>query len=230
VVAWLDLPQLEGLAPPAELPVRLVLGPRRAVRAVTLQRTGDAPGRYRVSLRFDLGSPGAVHDPAARYRLPFGGERPRALHQGPGGAQSHTGDLEHAFDFALPVGTPVLAARAGTVVQVQDGFGPGGLAREQLARANHVIVGHADGTLASYVHLRAGVPVRVGQPVEGGERLGLSGESGLASGPHLHFHVWKRGRGGGERSLPVDFVGADGAPLVLETGGLYGPSPERRDP
>ncbi len=133
-------------------------------------------------------------DPAARprdhlYQLPFADSRIR-IDQAFGGTSSHH-DAEngYAVDFALPRGTPVLAARAGTVMQVVDGHPEAGPAPVRGAPANLVRILHEDGSMAVYGHLQAGIVVRQGQRVEAGQHLGASGNSGYSTAPHLHFVV-----------------------------------------
>ncbi|MBX7473403.1 MULTISPECIES: M23 family metallopeptidase [unclassified Streptomyces] len=86
-------------------------------------------------------------------------------------------------DFAVPNGTPVLAAHAGTVVKA----GPVG-AGDGPAYGNAVVVRHANNTYSQYAHLSK-INVRVGQSVGTGERIALSGNTGNSSGPHLHFEI-----------------------------------------
>ncbi|HCT27461.1 MAG TPA: M23 family peptidase, partial [Stenotrophomonas sp.] len=109
-----------------------------------------------------------------------------------------------AVDFALPEGTLVLAAREGTVMQIQDGFRGNGQDRERDGgRANFIRVLHSDGSMALYGHLQAGgMRVRRGQAVGAGQPIGLSGNSGYSSAPHLHFVV-QVNRGMGLRSVPT---------------------------
>jgi murein DD-endopeptidase MepM/ murein hydrolase activator NlpD len=112
--------------------------------------------------------------------------------QGFGGAWSHDDEQNHyAVDFVAPIGTPVFAARDGTVMQVESDFDKAGLNAEKYGgRANYVRIVHDDGTMALYAHLReGGVLVRVGQRVAKGQQIGLSGNTGFTSGPHLHFAV-----------------------------------------
>ena len=120
---------------------------------------------------------------------------------------THKDELRYAYDFLLPIGTPVLAARAGEVVAAVDWFGRGGRSKEHKAKANYVALRHAPGLYSRYYHLaRASVRVRVGQRVEAGELIGCSGNSGFSSAPHLHFDVCD--------VLPVEtstFALADGA-------------------
>ncbi|MEV6725428.1 M23 family metallopeptidase [Streptomyces xanthochromogenes] len=86
-------------------------------------------------------------------------------------------------DFAVPTGTSVLAAHAGTVVKA----GPIG-AGDGPAYGNAVVIRHANNTYSQYAHLSK-INVRVGQSVGTGERIALSGNTGNSSGPHLHFEI-----------------------------------------
>ena len=117
---------------------------------------------------------------------------PARIDQGFGGSFSHD-DVQnrHALDFAADIGTPVFAARAGTVMQVEAGFRASGLASDDgRTRANFIRILHDDGSMALYAHLAVdGVLVRVGQEVTAGQRIGLSGNTGFSTGPHLHFAV-----------------------------------------
>ena len=109
------------------------------------------------------------------YAVPFGGDARRELTQGFGGAGSHLASMRYSLDFLMPEGTPVLAARAGIVLLLQDGYTEGGTDPDLLERANLVVVAHSDGTMASYGHLTPGIPVSVGDRVVEGDVLGLSG-------------------------------------------------------
>jgi murein DD-endopeptidase MepM/ murein hydrolase activator NlpD len=81
----------------------------------------------------------------------------------------------------------VLAMRAGTVVRVDESYFDGD---NEPGHENRVMVEHADGTVARYVHLtHLGALVEVGDAVSQGQRIGLSGNTGNSSEPHLHFDV-----------------------------------------
>ena len=176
-------------------------------------------------VEIDLGSDSTVPDPDVRYALPFGGMAPRQLVAGYG-SDTHLGENFYALDFATPEGTPVLAARAGVVVEVQDGFTEGGLRPELIERANLVAVAHPDGTMASYGHLQPGILVSVGDSVARGQRLGLSGSTGFSGIPHLHFHVGKRLMGGMDRTIEVRLQDGEGGELDVVEGQWYGASEE----
>lgn len=92
---------------------------------------------------------------------------------------------QYAFDFDMPVGTPFVAARAGTVFKVvEDAPSSGG------GVGNYVIIDHQDGTYGLYYHSpKDGIDVEEGDEVERGDVLGVTGRSGLAGYPHLHFIV-----------------------------------------
>jgi murein DD-endopeptidase MepM/ murein hydrolase activator NlpD len=134
------------------------------------------------------------------------------IEQGWGGVYSHSDDQNrHAVDFAADIGTPVLAARAGTVMEVESDFERAGLDTGQYARsANFVRIVHDDGTMALYAHLKqSGVLVRAGQHVRNGEVIGLSGNTGFTTGPHLHFAV-QANRGMKLESIPFRMFGPQG--------------------
>lgn len=162
-------------------------------------------------------------DPASRprdveYLLPLQQQRYR-IDQGFGGTFSHNDPQNrHAVDFAADVGTPVLAAREGVVMQVESDFDKAGLNRERYGgRANFIRILHDDGTMALYAHLRSeGALVRVGQRVRRGQQIGLSGNTGFTTGPHLHFVV-QVNRGMKLESLPFRMTGPTG-PLRIAGG------------
>lgn len=144
---------------------------------------------------------GASHDEGVRYALPYDAKIPRLVSQGVGGKLTHhDGPNQYAFDFLMPIGAPVLAAREGVVARVEDGFALG-----DASHANSVYLLHDDGTYAIYTHLAPGSTVAEGQRVSKGEPIGKSGDTGQDSGPHLHFAVMRLEWDGRRRSLPIQF-------------------------
>ena len=103
-------------------------------------------------------------------------------------------------------------------MQVENDFAKAGLNRERYGgRANFIRILHEDGTMALYAHLREeGALVRVGQRVRGGQQIGLSGNTGFTTGPHLHF-VIQVNRGMKLESLPFRMRGPAG-PLRIAGG------------
>ena len=107
------------------------------------------------------------------------GFNPRRMHPVLHRVKGHFGT-----DFACPVGTPVWAAADGTVVQAGPAGGAG----------NMITIRHDNGLTTNYMHLsKIGKSTRVGQKVEAKTVIGYSGNTGLSTGPHLHFGVRKNG-------------------------------------
>lgn len=101
------------------------------------------------------------------------------LFNGKPAAQPHMG-----ADFALTSGTPVLAVADGIVVIAEDLFYPG----------NAVFLDHGDGLITMSFHLSR-IDVEAGQEVKKGDRIGLVGSTGRATGPHLYFGArWHKAR------------------------------------
>jgi len=93
----------------------------------------------------------------------------------------------YAIDFAMPIGTRVIASREGEVVAARGEFYDNN--GEDL-KENFVFIRHADGTVARYFHLtHDGALVKVGDKIKQGQLIGLSGNTGQSTGAHLHFDV-----------------------------------------
>jgi murein DD-endopeptidase MepM/ murein hydrolase activator NlpD len=144
---------------------------------------------FNFTYRYDIGDAHKNPDPSL-YRLPFYAGTKVRVGQSPGGritthSQPHS---RYAMDFVVPNNTAVVAARAGVVIEVKSHFTEGGFRDDLLNKANLVTIQHADGTVASYLHLvRRKAVVTVGDQVTAGQLIGFSGNTGYSSGAHLHF-------------------------------------------
>ena len=124
------------------------------------------------------------------YLLPFENNGPHLLMQGYFGKFSHK--ERAALDFKMKQGTKVLAARDGVVIRVKEDSDKGGLKKAYRQFGNNIIIQHIDGSRSGYWHLQKdGALVNVGDSVRKGQVIGLSGNTGYTSGPHLHFIVWR---------------------------------------
>lgn len=169
-------------------------------------------GASEISYGYVLGDPAAEHRPPRPYRVPFAVGARYRVSQGFHGGITHTDAASiYAVDIAMPVGTGIVAARAGVVVETAYANFAGGVGPARKGReANLVRIVHDDGTHALYAHLdRASVRVRPGQRVARGELIAASGNTGFSTGPHLHFAIL-RNAGLQTRSVPFTFEGAAG--------------------
>ncbi len=169
-----DLAEINGLAPDAPLSsgqVIFVLASDLGALAA-LPTAGDPTGSPPAPVAIVRESPAAT--PAKeelRWPLPEGritsafGRRWGRKHEG--------------IDLAAPSGTPVLAAREGRVLYAGNtlqGYG------------NMVVLQHANDLLTAYAH-NSVLLVQVGDRVRAGQTIARVGQSGRATGPHLHFEV-----------------------------------------
>jgi len=95
------------------------------------------------------------------------------------------------IDFSVPVGTAVMASCGGTVIKAGWGSGYGYC----------VYIQHPDGRVTRYGHLSK-VLVKSGQSVKQGEKIALSGNTGISTGPHLHFEILI----GGSQVNPLNYI------------------------
>jgi murein DD-endopeptidase MepM/ murein hydrolase activator NlpD len=161
----------------------------------------------------------AENDSSYIYALPYPKGDNHLLIQGYNSSLSHSG--RRALDFKMNKGSPVLAARSGVVVSVQESATKGGLKNKYLHNGNYVIIRHNDGTQAYYGHLQFnGALVQVGDTVTQGQAIAKSGSTGYSAFPHLHFIVWGRTPSGGRSSLPTRFKTRKGV-KYLKPGTWY---------
>ncbi len=156
---------------------------------------------------------------SSEYVLPYpvGTEYP--LIQGFSGPYSHSGVFEYAFDFEMPIGSTVTAARGGQVIFIEESFSDDDVGTQN---ANMVIVQHEDGTYGRYVHLtHDGGLVEADQIVAQGDVIGLSGSSGYPAIPHLHFDVSEACPQSDCQTMPVCFSNTDTRSDGLVVGKSY---------
>jgi hypothetical protein len=134
---------------------------------------------------------GAAYEVYQSYCCPTGGHRDQL-----------------AYDFTMPIGDTVVAARGGVVRQVREDSPDNG---QGEGEHNYIFVEHDDGTTAFYAHLMQNeVMVEPDDTVETGEPIALSGNSGYSAEPHLHFGVYADYPTVEGDDIPVNFKNADG--------------------
>ena len=146
---------------------------------------------------------GATITPAESWRLPLFGEdtqdfgptpyyfEPAMTYRGVYFPHFHDGT-----DIAVPWGTPVLAPARGVVVFAGT-MGDGAVV---------VVIAHDAGLVSMYAHLENRVfplPVKAGDTVQAGDRIGNVGLTGVTTGTHLHWSVWRNG----ELIDPLSMIG-----------------------
>jgi murein DD-endopeptidase MepM/ murein hydrolase activator NlpD len=187
---------------------RATLAPGTRQVLVRATHPDSAHATLRYVWRAALGSPDAAHHPPRPYRVPFGVGSTFLISQAYPSRITHTtADSQFAVDIALPDGTPVYAAREGTVINARHDSFRGAAAPVMLDQANVIEILHDDGTIAVYGHLHwDSIRVRIGAHVARGQYIADSGNTGFTSGPHLHFAVI-RNAGTTNVSVPIEFAG-----------------------
>lgn len=171
-----DMRALPQKRSPHRVLVRVPAGARSGPVRVTSRsaRASRASGRLKVTAARGPGAPGAV--PAGegvfpvRGKYDFGTDVNRF-----GGGRGHKGQ-----DVFAACGTPLVAARSGTV----------SLARTQERAGNYVVITAADGTSQVYMHMLRPTTLDKGAAVAAGQPVGLVGQTGRATGCHLHYESW----------------------------------------
>lgn len=144
---------------------------------------------------------------------------------------NYTSDEEYSYDWSMPEGEPILAAREGHIIRFKEDR-TGNKMGSGNDRANYVYVRHRDGTVAHYLHLRLGgfteinptvaalgsaagsgidADFEIADPVHchAGQRLAGTGNVGVSMFDHLHFAVKRAAPHAGRQYMPVKFQDAD---------------------
>lgn len=106
------------------------------------------------------------------------------------------GTMHKGIDIANGIGTPIVAAQSGTVIDAGPASGFG----------NWVRIKHSDGTVTVYGHMST-IDVTVGQQVQAGQKIAGIGNEGFSTGPHVHFEVY-----------PTEGQAVDPVPWLRERG------------
>jgi murein DD-endopeptidase MepM/ murein hydrolase activator NlpD len=156
------------------------------IGVLTVREKGHAT-KFSYNFRSALGDVTlSKYDTLYEYDLPFKNGGEYKVHQGYNGAFSHQN--EYAIDFTMPEGTEILAARDGKIIQVVQNNTESCPEEKCKKYNNFILIMHADGTFASYYHIKYnGSVVKVGDSVSKGTVIAYSGNVGWSSGPHLHF-------------------------------------------
>jgi hypothetical protein len=221
-------------------------GGREIVITVTFDGAGKVAGLF-ISPR--LGGGGVPPDPKAGYktraklRLPFDGKW--WVFWGGDDLQHNyhlvAPDQRHAYDIVVKendathkgdgksntdyyaFGRPLVAPADGTVIEVDNSVPdnkPGVMNTSQIY-GSHVVLDLGNGEFAAMCHFKQGsITIKKGDRVKSGQQIGLCGNSGNSSEPHIHIHLQDRAKlGGSAIGLPAPFSNylADGKPVKLGT-------------
>ena len=123
--------------------------------------------------------------PSDGYVLPYPKGVTCGLLQGYAGAWGHENARRVSYDFQMPIGSPVVAARSGEVVHLVESNKD---STESLAKRTSWSSNIRTAPSHGYYHLTTdGVLVALGDRISQGQRIALSGDSGASAGAHLHF-------------------------------------------
>lgn len=182
-----DLVNMDSSAP---LPLQKVLEPsKKKIIVARLTPFAGYTYNWKYTYRYFPGRVLAANpSPEYAYTLPFEADKEYMVIQTGNGLFSHLG--RQAVDFSMPENSVVCAARAGIVADVKQDSNISCPTKDCQEQANRILIYHADGTYATYLHFRQnGSLVQPGQQVVEGQPIGYSGNTGWSSGPHLHFEV-----------------------------------------
>ena len=177
------------------------------------QPAADAMGERRPTQWFEASGVGRQtrrHD-RSRCRAAVSSSFGLRMHPILGYSRMHRG-----LDFRASYGTPIVAVADGRVARAGWAGGYG----------NKVRLNHAGGLATSYSHMSR-IAVAPGQRVRQGQVIGYVGSTGLSTGPHLHFEIYRNGVAVNPRSVPLrqprrSFRGADLAAFRARLRSLLG--------
>ena len=205
---------IKGLTSNVKLPSISVIQAMSTDTIALFKREKNAASSFKYNTTMIEGNVTAKHDNNHVYQLPYPIGKAYKIDQGYNGNSTHQG--KNALDFHMDEGTEISAIRDGLVVEAIESNKKGCPEEYCSQYNNYILVLHDDGTFADYSHLlKNGALVKVGEKVKAGQIIGLSGKTGIASGPHLHLEVYIMGWEG-QQSIPVKYQVNGKATLPVE--------------
>jgi murein DD-endopeptidase MepM/ murein hydrolase activator NlpD len=215
-----DWRERENVSADPELPQRFVVESGQSANLFAIVPNQWA-GSYRVNLQYSyvIGRPLPDYVSQTLYKPPLPAGAQFQITQAFRGAYSHNDQQNrYAVDIMMPEGTPIYAARGGIVLEVENDFTGNGTEQAYAGKANSIRILHEDGSMAVYAHLALETAqVSPGFTVDAGRLIGYSGNTGLTTGPHLHFAV-QINRGMELVSIPFQFADAEGRAVEPQLG------------
>ncbi len=212
----------ENINPDPALPVRVVLPAQSERHVLTLKAHNPGKGfKYQLAYTLIPGPPVQRLPGDMDFYPPFASGSDFPISQGFDGDSTHKDAANrYAVDIVMPVGTPVLAARGGIVMDLEDDFHGGRQKQRYLLRANQIRILHDDRSMAVYAHLQPNsAKIYPGAKVPAGTWIANSGNTGFSNGPHLHFVV-QLNVGLALESLPFRFLLPQGGTMTPEGNGM----------
>ncbi len=195
LLVW-DLDLRKDLRPGDKIETMWTLGTSDTVVIEAARYHAQKFDRTTTAYRFQ-----ATNDKYASYWSADGVEIPHRLRDSPLAEYEQITSLlrdrptHHGMDFKVAVGTPVTSSADGVITRVNWNWS---------ANGNCIEVQHNDGVLAKYLHLSES-SVAAGAKVRAGEVIGLTGNTGRSTGPHLHYQLNK----GTKVIDPIEYHGTD---------------------
>jgi murein DD-endopeptidase MepM/ murein hydrolase activator NlpD len=162
-----------------------ILNQKIAQRKAFEQELLDFEAQLRIAIdptSIPASRPGVLAWPMASVRITqYFGNTPFAT----ANAQVYGGGGHNGIDLGAPIGTPIMSAETGVVVDTGDTD----LTCPNASWGKWILVRHNNGLSTLYAHLSV-ISVAPGQAVKRGQTIGLNGNTGFSTGPHLHFTVY----------------------------------------
>ncbi|KAB8155427.1 peptidoglycan DD-metalloendopeptidase family protein [Kordia sp. TARA_039_SRF] len=201
------------------LPITVVIPPKGEVKLFDIVPT-KKQWRYTTNYDYVIGDVKAIPNKTFTYDLPFAKGSTHRVSQGYHGSFSHQG--KYALDFSMPEGTPIHAIRTGKVIKIKKDSDTGCPTKKCIEQANYVWIAHKDGTIAEYAHLQLnGTHLQLGEIVQKGDKVGLSGNTGFSQAPHLHLQVFVQGFDGKRKTIPTKYKANGKVVKSLKKGNEY---------